>query len=76
MEDDNGGLLNIELSSDESVTETAKVPRDFQSEEDFQRQRREWKVKVETGEVCTYPCKPSWSLCTYLPTYLPVQRFR
>ncbi|KAG0652047.1 hypothetical protein D0Z07_1054 [Hyphodiscus hymeniophilus] len=51
MEDEDGGLFNIELSSDESVSESEKTPRDFQSEEDFQRQRREWKVKIEEGEI-------------------------
>lgn len=54
MEDEDGGLFNIEVSSDESVNESEKVPRDFQSEEDFQKQRREWKVKVEKGEVCSW----------------------
>ena len=52
MEDEDGGLFNIEVSSGESENE--KVPRDFQSEEDFQRQRREWKVKVEEGEACVW----------------------
>lgn len=51
MDDEDGGLFNIEVSSDESVNEPEKVPRDFQSEEDYQRQRREWKVTVEEGEV-------------------------
>jgi len=51
MEDENGGLFNIEISSDESVNEVEKVPRDFQSEEDFQKQKRNWKVKTEKGEV-------------------------
>jgi hypothetical protein len=52
MEDDDGGLFNIEVSSgDEAGNESEKVPRDFQSEEDFQRQRAEWKPKVEAGEV-------------------------
>jgi hypothetical protein len=52
MEDDDGGLFNIELSSsDESVNVKEKVPRDFQSEDDFERQRKEWKPKIETGEV-------------------------
>jgi hypothetical protein len=55
MEDEDGGLFNIEVSSDESVNESEKVPRDFQSEEDYQRQRAEWKVKVEKGEVCIWP---------------------
>jgi hypothetical protein len=52
MEDDDGGLFNIELSSsDESVDVKEKVPRDFQSEDDFERQRKEWKPKIEAGEV-------------------------
>jgi hypothetical protein len=51
MENEDSGLFNIEVSSDESVNESEKVPRDFQSEEDFQRQRKEWRVKVEKGEV-------------------------
>jgi hypothetical protein len=52
MEDEYGGLFNIEVSSDdEAETESEKVPRDFQSEEDFQRQRAEWKPKIEVGEV-------------------------
>jgi hypothetical protein len=50
MEDEDGGLFNIEVSSDESVNGSEKVPRDFQSEEDFQKQR-EWKPKNEAGEV-------------------------
>ncbi|TVY34071.1 hypothetical protein LOCC1_G007340, partial [Lachnellula occidentalis] len=54
MEDDDedGGLFNIQVSSeDESANESVKVPRDFQSEEDFQRQRAAWRPKIETGEL-------------------------
>lgn len=52
MEDENGGLFNIEVSSeDETKTESEKVSRDFQSEGDFKRQRAEWKPKIEVGEV-------------------------
>jgi hypothetical protein len=52
MEDEDSGLFNIEVSSsNESVNESEKVPRDFQSEQDFQRQRAEWKPKNEVGEV-------------------------
>lgn len=53
-EDENGGLFNIDVSSDEEARKEKerKVPRDFQSEEDFQRQLKEWKPKVERGEVC------------------------
>ena len=51
MEDDDGGLFNIEVSFDECMNDSDKVPRDFQSEEDFQRQKKEWKPKVERGEA-------------------------
>lgn len=51
MEDEAGGLFDIEISSDESVDESDKVPRDFQSEADFEKQRQEWKPKNELGEV-------------------------
>jgi len=52
MEDDDGGLFNIELSSsNESVDVKEKAPRDFQSEDDFERQRKEWKPKIEAGEL-------------------------
>jgi hypothetical protein len=51
MEDESGGLFNIEVSSDESASDSEKVARDFQSEEDFQKHRKEWKVKNEVGEV-------------------------
>ncbi len=52
MEDEGGGLFNIEVcSEDEGPNESEKVPRDFQSEEDFQWQRAEWKPKIEVPEV-------------------------
>lgn len=52
MEGDESGLFNIEVSSeDEAKNESEKVSRDFQSVEDFQRQRAEWKPKIEVGEV-------------------------
>jgi len=64
MEDEYGGLFNIEVSSeDEAATESEKVPRDFQSEEDFQRQRAEWKPKIEDGEVRL--CLLFWLLCLF-----------
>lgn len=49
MDDDENGLFNISLSDDEEKVE--KVPRDFQSEEDFQKQRAEWTPTIETGQV-------------------------
>jgi hypothetical protein len=52
-DDENGGLFGIDLGSeDESqVKDKDKLPRDFQSEEDFQRQRAEYRPKVEVGDV-------------------------
>jgi hypothetical protein len=51
MDNEDGGLFNIEVSSDEYVSPSERIPRDFQSEEDFERQRRGWEVKIEKGEV-------------------------
>ncbi|KAG4438416.1 hypothetical protein IFR05_006122 [Cadophora sp. M221] len=53
-EDENGGLFNIEFDSEDekaAAEQEKKVPRDFQSEEDFQRQASEWRPKVERGEI-------------------------
>ncbi|KAH8685630.1 hypothetical protein BGZ60DRAFT_365504 [Tricladium varicosporioides] len=51
-DEENGGLFNIEVSSsDESVDESEKVPRDFQSEVDFQRVKETWRPKIEVGEL-------------------------
>ncbi|KAH6722394.1 hypothetical protein BKA61DRAFT_729751 [Leptodontidium sp. MPI-SDFR-AT-0119] len=53
-EDDNGGLFNIEFDSEDekaAAEQEKKVPRDFQSEEDFQKQASEWRPKVERGEI-------------------------
>jgi hypothetical protein len=51
MEDESGGLFNIDVGFDEPVDESEKVPRDFQSEADFEKQRQQWKAKNEVGEV-------------------------
>ncbi|KAF8862413.1 hypothetical protein BDZ45DRAFT_617207 [Acephala macrosclerotiorum] len=53
-EDESGGLFNIEVGSDEEREAKAreeKVPRDFQSEEDFQKVVKTWRPKVEIGEI-------------------------
>lgn len=52
-DDENGGLFNIEVSSEEEDVEE-KVPRDFQSEVDFQRVKAEYQPKVEVGGVSAY----------------------
>jgi hypothetical protein len=55
-EQENGGLFNISLDSDSDLerstsTTEPKVPRDFQSEENFNQQLKAWRPKVEIGEV-------------------------
>ncbi|KUJ11999.1 uncharacterized protein LY89DRAFT_738625 [Mollisia scopiformis] len=52
-EDLNGGLFSITLSSSDSDTSptSPKLPRDFQSEADFQAILKTWKPKVETGDL-------------------------
>jgi len=55
MEDESGGLFNIEVDDSESVDESEKVPRDFQTEEDFQQQRKDWEPKIEVGKVLFSP---------------------
>jgi len=53
-EDENGGLFNIQPDSEneeEVKKREDKVPRDFQSEEDFQSQRRDFRPKVEIGDL-------------------------
>lgn len=53
-EDEEGGFLCMGLGSsdDESGGETEKkIPRDYQSQEDYEKQKAEWKPKAEKGEV-------------------------
>lgn len=51
MEDENGGLFDINFSSSDESTKPSKLPRDFQSEADFQKVKAGYKAKVEVGEV-------------------------
>lgn len=81
QEEEDDGLLAIGLYSDtelEAATnkkeEEARVPRDFQSEENFQKQLRDWRPGVEVGEVFSlfhfpfpFPRLPS------LPVFKPLQ---
>lgn len=49
-------FLCMGLASDEedaAAEEEKKVPRDFQSQEDYEKQKAGWKPKVEKGEVST-----------------------
>jgi hypothetical protein len=57
MEGESGGIFNIELDdAAESVDESERIPRNFQSENDFKKQRDGWKPKSEVGEVsCSSP---------------------
>jgi hypothetical protein len=50
MEDD-GGLLNIEISSSDEAIAPPKPSRDHQSEENFRQQKASWKPKIENGQV-------------------------
>lgn len=54
-EDDENDFLCMGLDSEgESGAEAeVKVPRDYQSQEDYEKQKAEWKPKIERGEVCT-----------------------
>lgn len=52
MDDDESGLFSIEVSPPPSPDNASeKLPRDHQSEADFQHQKAEWTPKVEVGEV-------------------------
>lgn len=52
MDDEDGGLLNIEISDDEADTKK-KADRTGQTEEEFQAVRREYHAKIENGDVST-----------------------
>jgi len=67
MEDD-GGLLNIEISSSDEATAPPKPSRDHQSEENFRQQKASWSPKIENGQVIT----PSLSRLDF---YIDITRF-
>ena len=53
-EGDDGGFLAMDLGSSDSEAGTepeVKVPRDFQSLEDYEAQKASWNPTVEKGEV-------------------------
>ncbi|UNI20867.1 hypothetical protein JDV02_006916 [Purpureocillium takamizusanense] len=50
MDDDGGGILNIELSDTEDVIEK-QANRTGQSEAEFQAVKADYKAKVENGEI-------------------------
>lgn len=56
-EQEEDSLFNINLSSSEEefIKEADKVPRGHQSEAHFQRQKAEWKPKIENGEASVFP---------------------
>jgi hypothetical protein len=51
MDDQDGGILNIEFSDDEVDVVKKKADRTGQTEEEFQAVKREYRVRVENGEV-------------------------
>ncbi|KFY87592.1 hypothetical protein V500_06884 [Pseudogymnoascus sp. VKM F-4518 (FW-2643)] len=51
---DDGGFLAMDLGSSDSESGAApevKVPRDFQSQEDYEAQKASWKPTVDDGEL-------------------------
>ncbi|KFY19962.1 hypothetical protein V493_07788 [Pseudogymnoascus sp. VKM F-4281 (FW-2241)] len=51
---DDGGFLAMDLGSSDSESGAApevKVPRDFQSQEDYEAQKASWKPTVDNGEL-------------------------
>jgi hypothetical protein len=68
-EGDDGGFLAMDLGSSDSEAGAApekKVPRDFQSLEDYEAQKASWKPTVDNGEVryFSYPAfLSSFHLC-------------
>jgi len=53
-DEDDGGFLAMDLGSsdiEEAEEPKAKVPRDYQSQEDYEAQKKSWKPTIETGEV-------------------------
>lgn len=57
-DDEDNGILNIEISDDEVDVTKKKADRTGQSEADFQAVKREYRVRVENGEV-SYTTTPS-----------------
>lgn len=53
MDGEDGGLFNIEVSDDEGEREQKEARRTGQTEEAFQAVKREYKPKVEDGDVST-----------------------
>lgn len=56
MADDgeDGGFLAMDLNSSDSESgdpPETKLPRDYQSQEDYEAQKASWKPTVEKGEV-------------------------
>ncbi|KAH8596514.1 hypothetical protein B0O99DRAFT_510110 [Bisporella sp. PMI_857] len=48
-----GSLFNISIGANEPSEEVieGKLPRDHQSEDNFQLVKRQWKAKVDNGEI-------------------------
>ncbi|KAH7325818.1 hypothetical protein B0I35DRAFT_474552 [Stachybotrys elegans] len=52
MEDDGGGLFNIQISDDETEQHEEKASRRTgQSESEFQAVKRDYRIKVENGHI-------------------------
>lgn len=51
MDEDDAGILNMQLSDDDVDVAKKKADRTGQAEDDFQATRRRYRVKVENGDV-------------------------
>ncbi|GAO17916.1 uncharacterized protein UV8b_00393 [Ustilaginoidea virens] len=51
MDEDDAGILNMQLSDDDVDVAKKKADRTGQAEDDFQATRRRYRVKVENGDM-------------------------
>ncbi|EFY86913.1 hypothetical protein J3458_005786 [Metarhizium acridum] len=58
MDDEDNGILNIEISDDEVDVAKNKADRTGQTEANFQAVKREYRVRVENGEIYKHVALP------------------
>ena len=51
MDDDENGILNIELSDEEVDVAKKKADRTGQTEDEFQEVKQDYRARIENGEV-------------------------
>lgn len=70
MDDEAGGLFNIDLSESETedqAASAAKPSRTGQTEEDYQTIKRTYHARVENGNVSSANRPGHWHLLIYAP---------